>query len=79
MPRFYIHIHNGLGDQPDRTGIDCVDARAAVAEAAKMAGELMRDEIHDSLADAVLRVAIEDEAGSAIGTIDLALSLNMPT
>lgn len=76
MPRFFIHIRNGHGDQPDRTGNEFVDGRMAVAEAAKMAGELMRDDVHDALGDYAVRVTVTSSDEQVVGIIEMTLALS---
>ena len=75
MPTFFIHIHNGTGTQIDEAGSIYVSAGVAVAEAAKMAGELMHDEVQAAPVNVRSRVVIEDERHAQVAEISMEISL----
>lgn len=75
MARFFLHIYNGTGPQLDDVGEEFADARQAVGEAAKTAGEILRDETHRDLCDRDVRIVIEDESKAAVAEVAVTLSL----
>ena len=66
MPLYYLHIRNGDKLEVDPDGTELPDLDAALAEAVKVARELV-DEVHDLGRDAVIEVA--DGSGETILTV----------
>ena len=63
MPLYYLHIRNGDKLEVDPDGTELPDLDAALAEAVKVARELV-DEVHDLGRDAVIEIA--DGSGETI-------------
>lgn len=51
MPRYYFHIHNGLGDVEDKEGRELADLDAAQAEAVVGARSLIASEVLEGRLD----------------------------
>jgi hypothetical protein len=66
MPLYYLHIRNGNKLEVDPDGTDLPDLDAALAEALKVARELV-DEVVDLGRDAVIEIA--DGPGETILTV----------
>ncbi|WP_262299450.1 DUF6894 family protein [Microvirga sesbaniae] len=65
-PLYYLHIRNVDKLEVDPDGTELPDLEAALAEAVKVARELL-DEVHDLGPDAVIEVA--DGSGETILTV----------
>ena len=66
MPLYYLHIRNGDKLEVDPDGTELPDLNAAVAEALKVARELL-GEVNDLRRDAVIEIA--DGAGRTVLTV----------
>lgn len=78
MPRFYMHLHTGAGDDADEIGQEFSSASLAIAQAAETAGEIMRDEAADPLDNRELRIDVEDEGRARIAQVDMRLTISRP-
>lgn len=66
MPRFFLHIHNGLGELCDEEGSDAPDQAGARILALDSIRSIAAEEARQGLIDLTGRIAIEDETGNAL-------------
>jgi hypothetical protein len=69
MPLYYLHIRTGSKLEVDPEGVELPSLAAALAEARRVARELL-GEVSNLSQDAVIEVA--DEAGQVVQTVPLA-------
>jgi hypothetical protein len=68
MPRYFFHVHDGA-DQPDPTGTEFADFKAARGEAVRACGEMLRDIDGDLPIGSEWRMDVADETGRTILTL----------
>jgi hypothetical protein len=66
MPRFFLHIHNGLGQLCDEEGSDVPDQASARILALDSIRSIVSEEARQGLIDLTGRIAIEDAAGNSL-------------
>jgi hypothetical protein len=69
MPRFHLHLHNGLGFTPDDEGLEFADAAAARKEAIRSIRSIVSEEVKQGSIDLNGRVEIVDEHGQFVAGI----------
>ncbi len=69
MPRFYLHLYNGLGLTADDEGLDLPDLAAARDEAILSIRSLVSEEAKQGRINLDGRVEIAAEDGSCLQTI----------
>jgi hypothetical protein len=66
MPRFYFHIHDGIGFAEDLEGRETAGLAAAKEHALKGARSLMSADVEDGELDLRGRIEVNDEAGACV-------------
>ena len=73
MPRYFFNTVDGRR-YPDEDGTDLPDLKAVRAEAARVLGELLKEQPQDLLATGRLRLEVTDAAGANVLVLEVALS-----
>ena len=68
MPRFYFHLHNGLGLTRDEEGSNLETTAPAEAQAVAGARSLLSSEVCDGTLDLRGRIEVTDETGRPLFT-----------
>lgn len=70
MPRYYFHTESG--DQSlDDEGMDLPSHQTARVEAARLLGEMLKDNAHEFWAKKSLKLIVTDESGLILFALDL--------
>ena len=69
MPRFHLHLHNGLGLTPDEEGLDFPDAASARQEAIRSIRSLVSEEAKGGRIDLNGWIEIVGEDGQRVGVV----------
>jgi hypothetical protein len=69
MPRYYFHIHNGLGVTRDEEGVERDHLEAARAEALAGIRSILKDQVGMGQLDLAGSIEIEDAAGRLLLSI----------
>ena len=72
MPRFYMHVCNGVGFIEDQEGAELADEDAARTMAIRSARDLMSGEIRDGVLNLSSFIEVEDEAHEHLFTLTFA-------
>ena len=72
MPRFYLHVQNGLDVAEDSDGIDLPDFETAQAEARQAALDLWSEMLSRNEDPSLYAVEIADESGRVLVVIPFA-------
>jgi hypothetical protein len=76
MPRYYTHLENSFGSLPDRTGAIFETDDAAVAEAARTAGELVKEDVVAGRLAVPIVLTIEQEDRVRVAQLRVSISLD---
>ncbi len=69
MPRFHLHIWNGLGHTPDEEGQELADATKAHEAALKGARSILSAEVSEGRIDLRGRIEVQDADGAPVLTL----------
>jgi hypothetical protein len=69
VPRFHLHVYNGLS-LPDSRGVDLPDRDAARVEALRLAAELIRDGATRRRLGRDWRMEVTDASGTLLFRLD---------
>ncbi|SDA33641.1 hypothetical protein SAMN02799622_05580 [Methylobacterium sp. UNC378MF] len=76
MPRYFFNVHDGHSSL-DQEGIDLPSPDVARVMAIRLAGEIFRDEAERMLLGPAWRLAVLDEAGKSVFSVDVHLSTRL--
>jgi hypothetical protein len=76
MPRYYTHLENSFGSMPDQTGAIFETDDAAVAEAARTAGELVKEDFVAGRLAVPIVLTIEQEDRVRVAQLRVSISLD---
>ena len=68
VPRFFFHTKDGK-TVPDETGVELADVQEARLQAARLIGELMREDAAEFWRSEALSLSVTDDAGLTLFTI----------
>jgi hypothetical protein len=66
MPRFYLHLRDGIDELIDPEGAELIDVQAAAARALKEARCILSDEVKTGRVKLAQRIDVEDQGGSLV-------------
>lgn len=72
MPRYYFNTVDGQS-YPDEEGTELPDLRAARTEAARVVGELLKEQPDDLWRTGRLRLDVTDESGRSVLVLEVCL------
>lgn len=70
MQRYFFHTE-GVNSTLDQEGMELADHQLARVEAARLLGEMLRDNAHDFWAQKSLRLIVTDHQGLILFALDL--------
>lgn len=71
MPRYFFDVQDGEGVFVDETGMDLPDMETAIREARRALADMMRDNLRDQAAQALLICIRDDADGQVVLTVSL--------
>jgi len=77
MPRYYLHICNGIGFVEDENGHELPDEEAARAKAIEGARELIASEVRDGVMNLSSFIEVEDEDHAHLFTLSFAEAITI--
>ena len=69
MPRYYFHLHNGIGDAEDGEGTELPNLDAARKFAIESARSILSEEAKEGLIDLASSIDVADEHGNILLTL----------
>ena len=69
VPRFHLHLYNGLGFTPDDEGLELADVDAARTEAIRSIRSMVSEEAREGRIDLNGRVEIVDGGGQRVAVV----------
>lgn len=69
MPRYFLHLENHNGPQPDEAGQDLPDDEIAIKEASRTVGAVLAEDMAAGIDAPKVKITVERDDGSRVALL----------